>query len=83
MYIYIYLSVLLNGVSQTMDESFSLMKSRLASKGCVERHSHTTAPHPVLKPPAVVSTTVSHTPTQKLSWGNYQELSCSLSRGMS
>jgi len=43
-----------------------------------EKHSHTTAHHPVVKPPAEVSTAVSHTPTQHQGWGNYQELSCSL-----
>ena len=48
-------------------------------KGCEEKHPHTTAHHPVVKPPAVVSTAVSHTPTQQQGWGNYQELSCSLS----
>jgi len=41
--------------------------------------TYTTARHPVVKPPAVVSTAVSHTPTQQQGWGNYQKLSCSLS----
>jgi len=42
-----------------------------AIKGCEEKHSHTAAHHPVVKPPAVVSTAVSHTPTQQQGWGNY------------
>jgi len=50
-------------------------------KGCNEKHSHTTAHHPVVKPPAEVSTVVSHTPTQQQGWGDYQELSCSLIEG--
>ena len=53
------------------------MKVRI--KGCEEKHSHTTAHHPVVKPPAVVSTAVSHTPTQQQDGGNYQELSLSIS----
>jgi len=47
---------------------------------CKEKHSNTTAHHPVVKPPAAVSTAVSHTPTQQQGWGNYQELSRSLSK---
>jgi len=40
-------------------------------KGCEEKHSHTAAHHPVVKPSAVVSTAVSHTPTQQQGCGNY------------
>jgi len=40
-------------------------------KGCEEKHSRTAAHHPVVKPPAVVSTAVSHTQTQQQGWGNY------------
>jgi len=47
----------------------------LKGKGCEEKHSHIAAHHPVVKPPAVVSTAVSHTSTQQQDWGNYQELS--------
>ena len=36
----------------------------------------------MVTPPAVVSTAVSHTPTQQQGRGNYQELSCSLSVGL-
>jgi len=53
---------------------------RVEVSGCEEKHSHTAAHHPVVKPPAAVSTAVSHTPTQQQGWGNYQEPSCSLSR---
>jgi len=38
---------------------------------CEEKHSLTAAHHPVVKPPAVHSTAVSHTPTQRQGWGNY------------
>jgi len=38
-------------------------------KGCEKKHSHTAAHHPVVKPPAVHSTAVSHTPTQLQGWG--------------
>ena len=48
-------------------------------KRCKDKHSHTTSHHPVVKPPAVVSTAVSHTPIQQQGWGNYQDLSRSLS----
>jgi len=41
------------------------------SKGCEEKHSRTAVHHPVIKPPAVVSTAVSHTPTQQQGSGNY------------
>jgi len=37
----------------------------IPTKGCEEKHSHTAAHHPVVKPPAVYSTAVSHTPTQQ------------------
>jgi len=37
-------------------------------KGCEEKHSHTVAHHPVVKPPAKLSTAVSHTPTQQQGW---------------
>jgi len=37
----------------------------IIDKGCEEKHSYTTAHHPVVTPPAVVSTAVSHTPTQQ------------------
>jgi len=40
-------------------------------KGCEEKHSHTAAHHPVIKPAAVASTAVSHTPTQQQGCGNY------------
>ena len=43
----------------------------MANKGCEEKHSHTAAHHPVVKPPAVHSTAVSHTPTQLQGYGNY------------
>jgi len=39
-------------------------------KICQEKHSHTAAHHPVVKPPSVYSTAVSHTPTQQQGWGN-------------
>jgi len=55
------------------------MCAPLMVKGCEEKHSHTAAHHPVVKHPAVVSTAVSHTPTQQQGWGNDQELTCSLS----
>ena len=42
-----------------------------ASKGCEEKHFHTAAHHPVVKPPSVVSTAVSHIPTQQQDRGNY------------
>ena len=41
---------------------------RLSPKGCEEKHSYTTSHHPVVRPPAVVSTAVSHTPTQQQGW---------------
>jgi len=38
---------------------------------CEEKHSHTAAHHLVVKPPAVHSTAVSHTPTQLQGGRNY------------
>ena len=35
------------------------------SNECEERHSHTAAHRPVVKPPALLSAAVSHTPTQQ------------------
>jgi len=35
----------------------------ISIKGSVEKDSHTSTHHPVVKPPAVHSTAVSHTPT--------------------
>jgi len=43
----------------------ALIPSPRPSKGCEAKHSHTTAHHPLVKPPAVVSTAVSHTPTRQ------------------
>ena len=43
----------------------------LTAKGCEEKHSHTAAHHPVAKPPAEVSTAVTHMPTQQQGRGNY------------
>jgi len=42
--------------------------TEMQRKGCEEKHSHTAAHHPVVKPPAVVSTAVSLTPTQQQGW---------------
>jgi len=38
-------------------------------KGCQEKHSNTTAHHPVAKPPAAASTAVQHTPTDTTGLG--------------
>ena len=38
-------------------------------KECEEKHSYTAAHHPVVKPPAVVSTAVSHTPNSATGLG--------------
>ena len=47
------------------------LAARVTCKGCEEKHSHTAAHHSVVKPPAEVSTAVSHTPTQQQDWGIY------------
>jgi len=39
------------------------MEIYIGVKGCEEKHSNTTAHHPVVKPPAAASTAVQHTPT--------------------
>ena len=48
---------------------FDYWQGGVTMKGCEEKHSHTTAHYPVVKPSAVVSTAVSHTPTQQQGWG--------------
>ena len=40
----------------------------ICPKECEEKHSHTAAHRPVVKPPAVISTAVPHTPTQQQGW---------------
>jgi len=42
-------------------------------KGCEEKHSNTTAHHPVVKPSAAASTAVSHTPTDTTGLGKLPE----------
>ena len=49
------------------------------SKGCEGKHSNTTAHHPVVKPPAAASRQCLTLQLTQQGWGNYQELSCSLS----
>jgi len=49
-------------------------------KGYEEKHSHTAAHHVVVKPPAVHSTAVSHTPTQQQGWETIRTILESIAR---
>jgi len=52
--------------------SHSSPPAQRCHKGCEEKHSHTAAHYPVVKPPAVVSTASprrSQTPTQRVNPG--------------
>ena len=69
-------------VSQTEPPPWASAQTRPYTedtKGCEEKYSNTTAHHPVVKPPAAASTAVYTLQLTQQGWGNYQELSCSLS----